>query len=223
MQDRYVGDVGDFVKYGLLRAIRGAKRLGVAWYLHPDAGPSGDGRYITYLEHPCEWRKLDPELFDALKEVTEPGANRRSVANIQRSGILGEAAFAADPPGSCGSQAPGPQALAAHLVRPDQASTGRLRSRVRRPRQRPRAGRPLPADEKGEREADSYRRSEGTGGRTNRRDLSPQQQAPGWPDQGDPVVEGPTPWRHNGLLLAPGEQPDVLYPQPGRTNPAATS
>lgn len=96
MQDRYVGDVGDFVKYGLLRAIRGAKSLGVAWYLHPDAGPPGDGRHITYLQHPREWRELDPELFDALREVTDRGANRRSVANIQRSGILGDAAFAAD-------------------------------------------------------------------------------------------------------------------------------
>ena len=97
MQNRYVGDVGDFVKYGLLRAIRGTKRLGVAWYLHPDVGPSGHGSLIDYLGHPCEWRKLDPELFDALKEVKEPGANRRSVANIQRSGILGEVAFVADP------------------------------------------------------------------------------------------------------------------------------
>ena len=30
MQNRYVGDVGDFAKYGLLRAIVGRKRLGVA-------------------------------------------------------------------------------------------------------------------------------------------------------------------------------------------------
>ena len=97
MQNRYVGDMGDFVKYGLLRAIRGAKRLGVAWYLHPDAGPSGHGRHITYLEHPCEWRELDPKLFDTLKGVTKLGANGRSVANIQRSGILGDAAFAAGP------------------------------------------------------------------------------------------------------------------------------
>ncbi len=96
MQDRYVGDVGDFVKYGLLRAIRGGKRLGVAWYLHPDAGPPGDGRHITYLQHPCEWRNLDPELFDALRRVTEPGANLRSVAEIQETRILGDAVFAAD-------------------------------------------------------------------------------------------------------------------------------
>ena len=44
MQNRYTGDIGDFVKYGLLRAISKGKKLGIAWYLHPDAGPSGDGK-----------------------------------------------------------------------------------------------------------------------------------------------------------------------------------
>ena len=63
---RYVGDVGDFVKYALLRAIRGTKRLGVAWYLHPNAGPAGDGRHTAHLQNPDEWRHLDAELFDAL-------------------------------------------------------------------------------------------------------------------------------------------------------------
>ncbi len=93
MQDRYVGDVGDFVKYGLLRAIQGAKRLGVAWYLHPNAGSPGDGKHRAYLCHPLQWRDLDDELFDTLKELP---ANQRSVAKIQQSGILGDAAFAAD-------------------------------------------------------------------------------------------------------------------------------
>ena len=36
MQDRYVGDIGDFVKYALLRVITGESKLGVAWYLHPN-------------------------------------------------------------------------------------------------------------------------------------------------------------------------------------------
>ena len=94
MQDRYVGDVGDFVKYGLLRAIRGTKRLGVAWYLHPNAGPAGDGKHIDYLKHPDRWRHLDCDLFDTLKELI--AGDRRSVANIQKYGILGNAAFAAD-------------------------------------------------------------------------------------------------------------------------------
>ena len=30
MQDRYVGDIGDFVKYALLRAVAYGKSLGVA-------------------------------------------------------------------------------------------------------------------------------------------------------------------------------------------------
>ena len=47
MQDRYVGDIGDFVKYGLLRALGKGKRLGVAWYLPAaaDLTGSGDGRH----------------------------------------------------------------------------------------------------------------------------------------------------------------------------------
>ena len=47
MQDQYVGDIGDFGKYGLLRHLTGmrgdaapedALRLGVVWYLFPDGG-----------------------------------------------------------------------------------------------------------------------------------------------------------------------------------------
>ena len=130
MQDRYVGDIGDFVKYGLLRALGEGKRLGVAWYLHPDY--DGDGRHTGYLRKPKDWRYLDPELFDTLKKlvdlidedrensrkpkdwrhldpelfdtlkklvdlVDEDRENRRSVAEIQRSGILGHAVFADEP------------------------------------------------------------------------------------------------------------------------------
>ena len=95
MQDRYVGDVGDFAKYGLLRAIRGRKRLGVAWYLHPDAGPAGYGNHTTYLRRREGWRHLDPELFDTLNGLIGPGG-RRSVDAVRTSGILGDAVFAAD-------------------------------------------------------------------------------------------------------------------------------
>ena len=91
MRDRYVGDVGDFVKYGLLRAILRAggegKRLGVAWYLCVDGG------HTEYLENPGVWWRLDPKLFDTLEELVD-GGKKRSVAEIQRSGILGNAVFA---------------------------------------------------------------------------------------------------------------------------------
>ena len=91
MRNRYVGDIGDFAKYGLLRAIGEGKRLGVAWYLCPDDG------HTEYLEKPGDWRHLDPELFGTLKELVD-GGKKRSVAEIQRSGILGDKAIFADEP-----------------------------------------------------------------------------------------------------------------------------
>lgn len=92
MQDRYTGDIGDFVKYALLRAIRGRKRLGVAWYLHPAGGPLGDGKHVTYLQDEERWRHLDPELFDVLKRLVD--ADDRSVRLVQAEGVLADAAFA---------------------------------------------------------------------------------------------------------------------------------
>jgi hypothetical protein len=52
MQDRYVGDVGDFAKYALLRRLCGqpgerAIRLGVVWCLFPDESLTNDGRHIS--------------------------------------------------------------------------------------------------------------------------------------------------------------------------------
>lgn len=95
MQNRYTGDIGDFAKYGLLRAIKGRKRLGVAWYLHPNAGPDGDGSHTEYLEDPAQhqrWHHLDPQLFETLKKLLRD--DNRSVQAVQRSGVLDDAAFA---------------------------------------------------------------------------------------------------------------------------------
>ena len=72
MQDRFVGDIGDFGKYGLLRALTGiypeakpSLSLGVVWYLNvkePDS--RGDGQRLRYLDNPDHFRDCDPELFD---------------------------------------------------------------------------------------------------------------------------------------------------------------
>ena len=96
MQDRYVGDVGDFVKYGLLRAIQDQQRLGVAWYLHPDEGPGGDGDHVDYLSRPKEFEDLDPALFAAMQSLRGTG-QRSSVHDIAESRILGSAVFADEP------------------------------------------------------------------------------------------------------------------------------
>ncbi len=89
MQDRYVGDAGDYAKYALLKALAGpttdAIRLGVLWYLFPDEGHNGDGRHIAYLQQPLMAAR-DPETHAALKELVRTG--QRSVEAVQRSSLL---------------------------------------------------------------------------------------------------------------------------------------
>ena len=92
MQDRYVGDIGDYVKYALLRTLSTGTTLGVAWYLHPNEGKSADGRHIDYLARPMHWRNLDEGLFQTLKNIVESG--RRAVAAVQESSVLPNAVFA---------------------------------------------------------------------------------------------------------------------------------
>ena len=69
MQDRYAGDVGDFVKLALLRVIVAHHSLGVLWYRVPDEGHNGDGKHDAYLAQPSTYRVLDSDLFDLLLQV----------------------------------------------------------------------------------------------------------------------------------------------------------
>lgn len=86
MQDRYVGDIGDFFKLAVLRALMPGQQLGVAWWLYPDENHNKDGRHIGYLSHPGDWRDLDSVLFDALSEVV--GGGRRQVSALQEQKLL---------------------------------------------------------------------------------------------------------------------------------------
>jgi len=96
VQNRYTADLGDFGKYGLLRALcfpansdETRFKLGVIWYLVEDESHNEDGKYIRYLEptnkNIIQYRNCDPQLYDALSVVQ---ANSRSVAAIQDSDIL---------------------------------------------------------------------------------------------------------------------------------------
>ncbi len=95
MQDRYTGDIGDFGKYGLLRALTapetgGPPELGVVWCLTPDETGSQDGKHTGYL-HLKEREKnrfanCDEELYLALQGLVDSGS--RSVKAVQKSGIL---------------------------------------------------------------------------------------------------------------------------------------
>ena len=87
MKNQYVGDVGDYGKYSMLRAFTDAGiKVGVNWYLTSDDGTT-DGKFTSYLDdESMRWRC--PVVFDALKRiVSKPD---KSVSDIQHSGIIGD-------------------------------------------------------------------------------------------------------------------------------------
>lgn len=97
LKDQYVGDINDYRKYALLRALStgGANRLGVCWMLTESDGGNHGGK-LGYLEQPERHRHFDPDLFDTLAPIAaEP--ERRSVKAIETSGVLPGALFHSDP------------------------------------------------------------------------------------------------------------------------------
>lgn len=77
MQDRYVGDIGDFGNIGLLRWLTGLTspdtdrplRLGIVQYTHKNE-PSKGGHigYLSYTpENSQRFQKCDPNLYSVLK------------------------------------------------------------------------------------------------------------------------------------------------------------
>ncbi len=91
MQNRYVGDIGDYIKYALLRALCAGRRLSVAWYLYPDESHNNDGKHVKYLDHPEKWQAYDKDLFDALSKIVKE--DKRNVSAVADSGLLGDTVF----------------------------------------------------------------------------------------------------------------------------------
>ena len=68
MKDQYIGDIGDYGKYGLLRflAAQGTS-IGVNWYLTPADGRT-DGSHTEYL-HDDRMRVYDVKLYDSMAKI----------------------------------------------------------------------------------------------------------------------------------------------------------
>ena len=96
VQNRYAGDVGDFLKLGLLRWLVAPSfdsppvRLGIVWYRVADESPDADGKPVKYLDPNSKsgaaLRPLDPRLYDGLASVVESG--QRSVETLEEAGVL---------------------------------------------------------------------------------------------------------------------------------------
>ncbi len=96
MQDRYAGDVGDYLNFGLLRWLCRPSfdapplRLGIVWYRVPDEDHNGDGKHVSYLDPERKsgqaLRPLDPDLYDRLAVMVASG--QRSIPSLQGAGVF---------------------------------------------------------------------------------------------------------------------------------------
>ena len=90
MKNQYVGDIGDYGKYGLLRflAEKGVL-IGVNWYLTENDG-TDDGKFRDYKE---EDRIYNIILFEKLKPIAAKKKNERTVFDIENAEIIPNAVF----------------------------------------------------------------------------------------------------------------------------------
>ena len=94
MKNQYVGDIGDYGKYSLLRTfINAGVKIGINWYL-TENDDSNDGKFTDYLKKKDEYRRYDQDIFDVIKKIA-PKKNK-SVMDIQDSGILPGTVFYSD-------------------------------------------------------------------------------------------------------------------------------
>ena len=91
MRDQFVGDIGDFAKYGLLRALLrhgAAHRLGVVWYANDDVPGSTHGSQTSYLDEDARaYRLCDLGLHDSLRSLVAAGSRR--IIAVEASSVLG--------------------------------------------------------------------------------------------------------------------------------------
>ena len=91
MKNQYVGDIGDYGKYALLRTlISKCYSIGINWYLTPNDAKT-DGKHTNYLLKDRDI--LDDELFNELKSLLITKDNQvrienRNIAAIEKSKIL---------------------------------------------------------------------------------------------------------------------------------------
>ena len=101
MQDRYAGDIGDFGKIGLLRALQ-SQGLSVAvnWYLVEvmDSEKNADGTFKQedgkYLI-PDKLKLCDPTLAEILTGIAQ--SNRRSVKALEQADLIPGAVYNNEP------------------------------------------------------------------------------------------------------------------------------
>ena len=96
MKNQYFGDIHDYRKYGLLRAILCATELslGVCWLLTDD-DETGQGEDRDYLQTPECWSRFDSELYESLSQLGNSDIPR-TVLNAESCNLLPGASYYRD-------------------------------------------------------------------------------------------------------------------------------
>lgn len=92
MQDRYLGDVGDFGKFGILGQIASiGLKISINWYLayKPEEHTNDDGKHIGYLNNKS-FQECDEELFKLLQRIVE---SNRSIAVLEEAKLVPNAQY----------------------------------------------------------------------------------------------------------------------------------
>ena len=83
MQNRYVSDIGDYLKLGILRASSPGYRLGIAWWLYPDESHNRDGRHTaTFIDQTSggtmiqKYSMLWDEIVSRARGMSDTGSGR---------------------------------------------------------------------------------------------------------------------------------------------------
>ena len=97
MQDRYAGDIGDYGKIGLLRALSTAGlSIGVNWYRTIPLASEltrDDGRYRI----PQNLFYCDVELAKTLFEISRPDNPERSIQSLEDAKLISGAVYFSEP------------------------------------------------------------------------------------------------------------------------------
>lgn len=95
MQDRYAGDIGDYIKFGLLKALLQEDfRLGVNWYRTDPPDSEFDSKTGRFRQQdgkfriPSDCEACDLPLARALQAISAPDSPDRSIAALEAAALL---------------------------------------------------------------------------------------------------------------------------------------
>jgi hypothetical protein len=78
MQNRYVGDIGDYSKFVLINNLFNDKKVGIIWYLYPNEG-NGDGKFRNYENYDLN----DKEIVNIMKKFSEVEEDKRNIQELE--------------------------------------------------------------------------------------------------------------------------------------------